>query len=114
VTLDDVSCLLHLPIDGMLLSHKLISRDDAVDLMIRYPGSDMGDALEEVTSTRGAHARFSYLSKIFKQRLLRQLKVFLEDGMAEKVQRLRDQTLHIYLMFLVEITLFTVNFQPLL
>jgi len=71
VSLDDVSYLLHLPIDGMVLSHELISRDDAVDLMIRFLGSDPEDALEEVTSTRGAHARFSYLSKIFKQRLLR-------------------------------------------
>ena len=101
VTLDNVSCLLHLPIDGMLLSHELISRDDAVDLMIRYLGSDPGDALEEVTNTRGAHARFSYLSNIFKQRLLRKLKVFHEDGMIEEVQRLRDQALRIYLMYLM-------------
>jgi len=49
VTLDDVSCLLHLPIDGMLLTHGTISRDDAVEMMVRYLGSDPGDALEEVT-----------------------------------------------------------------
>jgi len=30
MTLDDVSCLLHLPIDGMLLSNASISRDEAV------------------------------------------------------------------------------------
>jgi len=85
VTLDDVSCLLHLPIDGMLLPHEFISRDDAMDLMIRYLGSDPGDALEDVTNTRGAHARFSYLTKIFKECLLRQLELFNEGGMNEKV-----------------------------
>jgi len=49
VTLDDVSCLTHLPIDGMLLSHELISRDDAMDMMIQYLGSYPGDVLDEVT-----------------------------------------------------------------
>ena len=55
VTLDDVSCLLHLPIDGMLLSHETITRGDAVDSMVTHLGSDLGDALLEVTRTRGAH-----------------------------------------------------------
>jgi hypothetical protein len=55
VTLDDVSCLLHLPIDGMLPSHEGMTRDDAVEIMVRYLGSDLGDALLEVTRTRGAH-----------------------------------------------------------
>jgi len=55
VTLDDVSCLLHLPIDGMLLSHETITRDDAVDSMVTHLGSDPGDALLEVTRTKGAH-----------------------------------------------------------
>jgi len=109
VTLDDVSCLLHIPIDGMLLSHKLISRDGAVavEMMMTYLGSTVGDALDEVTETRGAHARFSYLRRIFKERLQLQLALDNEGGMEEKVQRLLDQALHIYLMFLVGITLFT-------
>ena len=69
MTLDDVSCLLHLPIDGMLLSHETISRDDAVDVMMRYLGSSAGDALDEVIETRGVHARFNYLRRIFKEPL---------------------------------------------
>ena len=107
VTLDDVSCLLHLPIDDMLLSHESISRDDAMDTMMRYLGSSAGDALDEVTKTRGAHARFSYLRRNCKERLQLQLKLDNEGGMDEKVQRLRDQALRIDLMYLVGITLFT-------
>jgi len=34
LTLDDVSCLLHIPIDGMLLSHSSITRDEAVEWMV--------------------------------------------------------------------------------
>jgi hypothetical protein len=70
VTLDDVSCLLHLPIDGMFLSHESMTRDEAVEMMIQYLGADPGDAIEEVNDTRGAHSRFAYLRRIFKERLL--------------------------------------------
>jgi hypothetical protein len=70
MTLDDVSCLRYLPIDDMLLSHETITRDDAVELMVNHLGSDPGDALLEVTRTKGAHCRFGYLRRIFKERLL--------------------------------------------
>jgi len=73
VTLDDVSCLLHLPIDGMLLSHSTISRDKAVEWMVEQLGSDMGETVVEVNKTKGAHCRFSYLRRIFKDRMLEQL-----------------------------------------
>jgi len=49
VTLDDVSYLPHLPIDGMLLSHNTISRDEAVEWMVEQLGSDPGEAVVEVT-----------------------------------------------------------------
>jgi len=45
VTLDDVSYLLHLPIDDMLLSHTFISWEDTVDWMVTYLGFDPGEAL---------------------------------------------------------------------
>jgi len=85
ITLDDVFCLLHLHIDGVLMSHKSISKGDAVELMIRYLGSFPGDALDEVNETRGAHARFNYLRKIFKYPLLLQLELDNEGGMEEEV-----------------------------
>jgi hypothetical protein len=84
----------------------LMLRYDAVDMMIQYFRSSPGDALDEVNETRGAHARFNYLRKIFKQRLLLQLELDNEGGVEEEVQRLRDQALRIYLMYLVGITLF--------
>jgi len=37
ITLDDVACLMHLPIEGRMLSHaKKVSRADGVDLMVRH------------------------------------------------------------------------------
>jgi hypothetical protein len=55
VILDDVSYLFHLPIDGMLLSHSTITRDEAVEWMVEQLGSDPGEAVAEVTQTKGAH-----------------------------------------------------------
>jgi hypothetical protein len=60
-----------------------------------------------VNDTKGAHARFSYLRRIFKESLLQQLEADNEGGMEEKVQKLRAQALRIYLLYLVGITLFT-------
>jgi len=76
VTLD-VSCLLHLPIDGMLLGHEELTRDEAVEIMIRYLGSNPGYAIEEVINTRGSHARFVYLRRIVKERLLEKLELIM-------------------------------------
>ncbi|XP_024634491.2 protein MAIN-LIKE 2-like [Medicago truncatula] len=90
VTLDDVASLLHIPIDSMLLF-----------------GSDTGDALIEVDKTKCAHCRFSYLEKIFKERLKEQRDLAAEYGETEEVERLRDQVVRIYLLYLVGITIFT-------
>ena len=70
MTLDDVSCLLHLPIDGMFLSHESLTRGEAMEMMIQHLGADPRDALKEVTDTNSGHARFSYLRRIFTERLL--------------------------------------------
>jgi len=97
VTLDDVSCLLH----------SNITRDEAVDWMVEHLGSDPGDAIREVTQTKGAHYQFSYLRKIFKECMLEQLELETEYGVTQEVRRLRDQAVRIYLLYLVGITLFT-------
>jgi hypothetical protein len=107
VTLDDVASLMHIPIDGMLMSHGSISQDEAVEWMVEYLGSDLGDALKEVEKTKGAHCRFSYLEIIFKERLKKQRDLAAEYGVTEEVRRLRDQTVRIYLLYLVGITIFS-------
>ncbi|MCI17564.1 putative IMP dehydrogenase/GMP reductase [Trifolium medium] len=62
VTLDDVHCLLHLPIEGHLLDHQgILTKSEAVALMVEFIGSSPANAHREVTSTKGAHARFTYL-----------------------------------------------------
>ncbi|MCI22552.1 serine/threonine-protein phosphatase 7 long form-like protein [Trifolium medium] len=52
-TLDDVYCLLHIPIDGRLLEyHNIICKVDGIELMVTYLGASLAAADSEVTQTR--------------------------------------------------------------
>jgi len=47
VTLDDVTCLMHLSMEGRMLSHpKKMSRADGVDLMVRHLGVTQAVAMK--------------------------------------------------------------------
>ncbi|MCH95894.1 serine/threonine-protein phosphatase 7 long form-like protein, partial [Trifolium medium] len=77
-TLNDVSCLLHLPLGGRLLDHVPITKAGGIDLMVRLLGSDPVDADNEVTKTKGDQARTTYLKPLFKTHLQR-IEEFIES-----------------------------------
>lgn len=56
LTLDDVSYLLHLPIDDMLLSHESMTRAETKKMMGEHFEADPGDTLKEMTDTKEGHA----------------------------------------------------------
>lgn len=65
ITLDDVSCLLHLPIRGKLLDHWRIIKNEALKYIVDYIGVDLDDALMEMERNKGAHARYEFLKKVY-------------------------------------------------
>ncbi|CAJ2652389.1 unnamed protein product [Trifolium pratense] len=69
VTLDDVSCLLHVPINGRLLDHTLISKDQAIDALVNLLGAQLADALDEYENTKGNHVMLTYLKRLFTNHL---------------------------------------------
>lgn len=71
ITLENVSCLLHLLIRGKLLDYKSISKDETLELMIDYLGVDHEDAITELEKTIGGHSRFEFLKKVDTYELLR-------------------------------------------
>ncbi|XP_050877394.1 protein MAIN-LIKE 1-like [Lathyrus oleraceus] len=71
ITLDDVLCLLHLPVGGKRLGHGRISKDKELELMVDNLGVDLEVVLTEMERTRGAHARFELLKKLYTYELLR-------------------------------------------
>lgn len=60
ITLDDVSCLLHLSIKGRLSDHRRTRKKEVVDMMVTYLGTHPGKDAKEAVNTRGAHARFVF------------------------------------------------------
>lgn len=64
ITLDDVSCLIHLLIMERLLNHSGISRDESQDLMVNYLEADSGDTQIEMDATGGTIATFYFLERI--------------------------------------------------
>ncbi|MCI75809.1 hypothetical protein A2U01_0097078, partial [Trifolium medium] len=73
-----MSCLLHLPLGGRLLDHIPITKAEGIDLMVRLLGSDPADADNEVTKSKGAHAKMTYLKPLFKTHLQR-IEEFIEE-----------------------------------
>ncbi|PNX58430.1 hypothetical protein L195_g059185, partial [Trifolium pratense] len=63
VTLDDVSCLLHLLITALLLDHTPISKDQGLEVLINLLGAH--HAHSKVSKTKGAHATLTYLKGLF-------------------------------------------------
>lgn len=61
--ISEMTCLLHLPINGKLLDHGRIGREELVDMMVRFMGDDPGKASEEATSTRSACVWFIFFEK---------------------------------------------------
>ena len=63
IILDDVSCLLHLPIRGKLLDHERIIKDDSLDMMVNSLRVDPETTMRKFEKTSEAHAKFEFLKK---------------------------------------------------
>lgn len=70
MTLNVVSCLLHLHVKGRLLDHVVpLSKDEGINFMVELLGSDMVEAQFQVKAIKFTQTRVSQLRKNFKLRL---------------------------------------------
>ncbi|KAI5384356.1 hypothetical protein KIW84_071388 [Lathyrus oleraceus] len=63
ITLDDVSCILHLPIRGVFWSPQDVTKEVVVD----YLGVSQGEAQSHVRSCRGSYYKLEWLYDLFVQ-----------------------------------------------
>ncbi|XP_058781486.1 protein MAIN-LIKE 1-like [Vicia villosa] len=103
IILDDVACLLHLPIRGTLLGHGRLTKKEAMETLIDELGANPDDALEEVERTRGAHVRFAFLQQRYHVDLLATQEV-VGDEVEEDVHR--ERALRCYFLYLIGTHLF--------
>lgn len=64
-----MSCLPHLLIRGKLLDHYRITKDNALELMVKYFRVDLCNALMEIKNTRVFHVRFRSLERLYAHQL---------------------------------------------
>ncbi|XP_058738491.1 protein MAIN-LIKE 1-like [Vicia villosa] len=68
ITLDDASCLLHIPIRGSLVGPKYVVTDtNAITLSVELFGVLLRDPSKEATAVRGPYYRLDWLKQIFEQ-----------------------------------------------
>lgn len=103
ITLDDVSCLLHIPCAGLPLDNKRVSKNEGINELVQYLGVDVADAEEELHDAKGAHVRFWWLGTQYLKLLTYARTV--EDEEEREMWRVR--TVRCYLLYLVGTTLFT-------
>ena len=66
ITLDDVSCLLHIPITGELCNPaEGFTDSDAITQAIGLMGVPLDEAAEEIRTNRGPYYRLDWLKKLF-------------------------------------------------
>jgi hypothetical protein len=110
ITLDDVSCLLHIPITGKMLNHAGTSctMEEGQDMCEELLNFSREDAQEEFDKMKGAHVSFAKLLEIYHDNLNLALAAEdNEDEEEETVEFLRDCTVRAFLLYLIGGTLFT-------
>ncbi|GAU29856.1 hypothetical protein TSUD_379460 [Trifolium subterraneum] len=110
ITLDDVSCLLHISITGKMMNHAGTSctMEEGRDMCDELLNFSREDAQEEFDKMKGAHVSFAKLLDIYHGNLNSALEAENnDDEEPETVEFLRDCTVRAFLLYLISGTLCT-------
>ncbi|XP_058747023.1 protein MAIN-LIKE 1-like [Vicia villosa] len=103
ITLDDVTCLLHLQIRGRFLDHESIGKEEVLDLLVEMLGVTFESALGEINKTRGSHVSYNYLDQMFEDEIQHAREA---DGDVEQVTIHRRFAMRANLLYLVGTQIF--------
>jgi hypothetical protein len=107
ITLDDVQCLLHLPIEGKFLNHKRMVKDEANDMLCTFLGCDVDDVDQQFRDTNGPHVTYSYLQQIYMENLEKAEADQEGEMVNHEIRRYRDQCIRAFLLYVVSCTIFS-------
>ncbi|XP_057418157.1 protein MAIN-LIKE 1-like [Lotus japonicus] len=91
ITLDDVSCLLHIPVKGKFFTLPSLTREEAAIVLHKQFGVTQAAAEEEIRKSLGSYARYTWLLKVAED--------MAKEGKTKKAARA-------FLMRLVGMTIF--------
>ncbi|GAU32434.1 hypothetical protein TSUD_158320 [Trifolium subterraneum] len=107
ITLDDVQCLLHLPIKGKFLNHRKMTRPDAAQMVSSFLGIDEGDALDMFATLNEPHLKHSYVSGLVSHYHTTVERVERENRLVHEIRLYRERCIHAFLLFVVGCTIFS-------
>ncbi|GAU10280.1 hypothetical protein TSUD_422610, partial [Trifolium subterraneum] len=89
ITLDDVSCLLHLPIDGKMLIHvgTSLDQDESVDMCNEFLNFDQVECNKEFDKMKGSHIGVVKLQQIYHDNLNNALQAESNELPANVIER---------------------------
>lgn len=67
ITLDDVSSLLHIPVEGNFFTLPNLTREEAATAMVEQLGVTREEAEEELRKCNGPYAHYTLLLKVAKE-----------------------------------------------
>lgn len=103
ITLDDVSCLLHLSIRGILLDHDIIIKDEVVEMIVDYLGVNPRVVIRELEVTWGCHARFRFMKRLYTEQLHAIKQTTSND---KQVMQHKAYALRAYMLYFVGTSIF--------
>ena len=108
ITLDDVTCLLDIPIVGRLIGDDDLDHDHGVDLMVNHLLFPVEEAVEQVSNNSGAHVTYTALKERYEHLLNRCNQLLGEDLSEEEdeMSRIRPACVKAFLLLLLGYTLF--------
>jgi len=109
MTLDDVACLMHLPIEGQMLSHpKKMLRYEAYALMVRHLGVSQTEAKKICGTKYGGYISYPKLKELYTRYFGRaNILADTEDPEElEELEKVRKFCVRCYLLYLVGCLLF--------
>jgi len=109
VTLDNVACLLHLSVEGRMLSHpKKMSQIEGADLMVRHLGVAQAEAVKNYNAECGGYVSYKSLREYYEGHLdaATRLSDPQNPGNPRELERVRTAYVKYYLLYLVGCLLF--------
>ncbi|KAK2421162.1 protein MAIN-LIKE [Trifolium repens] len=97
ITLDDIQCLLHLPITGRFLHHSRMRKDEAMDLLKRHLGVEEEIILLNFKTTKGCHIKYNQLQAIYVQNKDVALAAEKENKPMEEIVFYRERCIKAYM-----------------
>ena len=107
ITLDDVSCLLHILVGGNLLFHESLSIHQGTKYLVNYLGLEFDESAAKTKRLRSAYITYDTLLSIYTSYLTEAKSYVNQPGEEDSMEWYWTRCIRAFLLYLVGCTLFS-------